>query len=153
MKFITMEYIEGKDLRTIIYERGKLPPEEVVDIIAQVCRALDAAHSVGVIHRDLKPQNIMRDQNGRILVMDFGLARTLEGDGMTMSGALVGHDGVHVAGAGAVEESGSAVGYLFARPDLLRTSKRGVAFPRRHRAGESDSPDSGTGNSSIAVYE
>jgi len=90
MKFITMEYIEGKDLRTIIYERGKLPPDEVVDIIAQVCRALDAAHSVGVIHRDLKPQNIMRDQNGRILVMDFGLARTLEGDGMTMSGALVG---------------------------------------------------------------
>jgi eukaryotic-like serine/threonine-protein kinase len=90
MKFITMEYIDGKDLRTIIYERGKLPPEEVVDIIAQVCRALDAAHSVGVIHRDLKPQNIMRDQNGRILVMDFGLARTLEGDGMTMSGALVG---------------------------------------------------------------
>ena len=90
MKFITMEYIEGKDLRTIIYERGKLPPDEVVDIIAQVCRALDAAHSVGVIHRDLKPQNIMQDQNGRILVMDFGLARTLEGDGMTMSGALVG---------------------------------------------------------------
>ena len=90
MKFITMEYIEGKDLRTIIYERGKLPQEEVVDIMAQVCRALDAAHSVGVIHRDLKPQNIMRDQNGRILVMDFGLARTLEGDGMTMSGALVG---------------------------------------------------------------
>jgi eukaryotic-like serine/threonine-protein kinase len=90
MKFITMEYIQGIDLRTMIHERGKLPPEEVVEIIIQVCRALDAAHSVGVIHRDLKPQNIMQDQNGRILVMDFGLARTLEGDGMTMSGALVG---------------------------------------------------------------
>jgi eukaryotic-like serine/threonine-protein kinase len=90
MKFITMEYIQGIDLRTMIHERGKLPPEEVVEIIIQVCRALDAAHSVGVIHRDLKPQNIMQDKNGRILVMDFGLARTLEGDGMTMSGALVG---------------------------------------------------------------
>jgi eukaryotic-like serine/threonine-protein kinase len=90
MKFITMEYIQGIDLRTMIHERGKLPPDEVVEIIIQVCRALDAAHSVGVIHRDLKPQNIMKDQNGRILVMDFGLARTLEGDGMTMSGALVG---------------------------------------------------------------
>jgi len=56
----------------------------------QVCRALEAAHTVGVIHRDLKPQNIMRDKTGRILVMDFGLARTLEGDGMTQSGALVG---------------------------------------------------------------
>ncbi|HEY6413713.1 MAG TPA: aldehyde dehydrogenase family protein, partial [Edaphobacter sp.] len=90
MKFITMEYIQGIDLRTMIHERGKIPPNEVVEIIIQVCRALDAAHSVGVIHRDLKPQNIMQDQNGRILVMDFGLARTLEGDGMTMSGALVG---------------------------------------------------------------
>src|SRR5437870_7842390 len=56
----------------------------------QVCRALEAAHSVGIIHRDLKPQNVMRDKSGRILVMDFGLARTLEGDGMTQTGALVG---------------------------------------------------------------
>ena len=56
----------------------------------QVCQALDAAHSVGVIHRDLKPQNIIRDTTGRVLVMDFGLARTIEGDGMTQTGALVG---------------------------------------------------------------
>ena len=90
IKFITMEYIEGEDLRMLIHQRAKLPPEEVVDIVAQICRALDAAHSVGVIHRDLKPQNVMRDQNGRVVVMDFGLARTLEGDGMTLSGALVG---------------------------------------------------------------
>ncbi len=58
--------------------------------IQQVCQALDAAHSVGVIHRDLKPQNIMQDPAGRILVMDFGLARTVEGDGMTQTGAVVG---------------------------------------------------------------
>ena len=90
MKFITMEFVEGEDLRSLITARKKLPPREAVEIIQQTCRALEAAHSVGVIHRDLKPQNIMQDKSGRILVMDFGLARTLEGDGMTQSGALVG---------------------------------------------------------------
>jgi serine/threonine protein kinase/tetratricopeptide (TPR) repeat protein len=90
MKFITMEYVEGENLLTLLHEKKKFTPEEAVEIIQQVCRALEAAHTVGVIHRDLKPQNIMRDKTGRILVMDFGLARTLEGDGMTQSGALVG---------------------------------------------------------------
>jgi len=90
VKFITMEFVEGEDLRTLIQEHKKFSPEQAVEIIQQVCRALEAAHAVGVIHRDLKPQNVMRDASGRILVMDFGLARTLEGDGMTQSGALVG---------------------------------------------------------------
>jgi len=90
VKFITMEYIEGHDLRTLIHQRKKFPPEEAVAIMEQVCLALDAAHSVGVIHRDLKPQNVMQDASGRVLVMDFGLARTFEGDGMTQTGALVG---------------------------------------------------------------
>src|SRR2546425_10864129 len=90
LKFITMEYIEGEDLRALIQEKKKLQPEEAVEIMQQVCRALEAAHSVGVIHRDLKPQNVMRDKTGRILVMDFGLARSLEGEGMTQTGALIG---------------------------------------------------------------
>ncbi|MBZ5681085.1 MAG: tetratricopeptide repeat protein [Acidobacteriia bacterium] len=90
VKFITMEFVEGRDLRALIQEKKKFSPEEAVEIVQQVCRALEAAHGVGVIHRDLKPQNIMRDKSGRILVMDFGLARTLEGDGMTQTGALVG---------------------------------------------------------------
>ena len=90
VKFITMEFIEGKDLRALLREKKKFSPEEAVDVIQQVCNALHAAHSVGVIHRDLKPQNIMQDSTGRILVMDFGLARTLAGDGMTQTGAIVG---------------------------------------------------------------
>ncbi len=90
VKFITMEFVEGCDLRALIQEKKKFSPEEAVEVIQQVCQALEAAHSVGVIHRDLKPQNVMRENTGRILVMDFGLARTLEGDGMTQVGALVG---------------------------------------------------------------
>jgi eukaryotic-like serine/threonine-protein kinase len=90
VKFITMEFVEGQDLRSLIQEKKKLPPEEAVDLMLQVCRALEAAHTLGIIHRDLKPQNIMLDRTGRILVMDFGLARMVEGDGMTQTGALVG---------------------------------------------------------------
>jgi eukaryotic-like serine/threonine-protein kinase len=90
VKFITMEFIEGADLRRLLMERGKFTPEEAVETIRQVCFALYAAHTVNVIHRDLKPQNIMRDLQGRTLVMDFGLARSVESDGMTNTGALVG---------------------------------------------------------------
>lgn len=90
VKFITMEFVEGSDLRHLQRERGIFEPDEAVEIIRQVCMALDAAHSAGIVHRDLKPQNIMRDKSGRILVMDFGLARSLESEGMTQTGALLG---------------------------------------------------------------
>jgi serine/threonine protein kinase/tetratricopeptide (TPR) repeat protein len=90
IKFITMEFIEGKDLRALIREKKKFTPEEAVDVVQQMCIALDATHSIGVIHRDLKPQNVMQDGSGRILVMDFGLARTLQLGGLTQTGALVG---------------------------------------------------------------
>ncbi len=90
IKFITMEFVEGRDLRTVIRDRGKLPPDETVTIIAQVCRALEAAHAAGVVHRDLKPQNIMLDAKDRVYVMDFGIAHSLETPGMTQTGALMG---------------------------------------------------------------
>ncbi|PYU00983.1 MAG: hypothetical protein DMG38_05395 [Acidobacteria bacterium] len=89
-KFITMEYVEGRDLRAVLRERGKLPLEETVRIIAQVCHALESAHAAGVVHRDLKPQNIMLDAKDRVYVMDFGIAHSLETPGMTQTGALMG---------------------------------------------------------------
>jgi eukaryotic-like serine/threonine-protein kinase len=90
VKFITMEFVEGQDLKSILTQKGKLPPEEGIEIIRQVCLALEAAHTEGVVHRDLKPQNIMIDRQGRALVMDFGIARSLELGGMTQTGALIG---------------------------------------------------------------
>jgi len=90
IKFITMEFIEGRDLKSLLTQRGKLPADEAVEIMLQVCLALDAAHTEGVVHRDLKPQNIMIDGQGRALVMDFGIARSLEFGGMTQTGALIG---------------------------------------------------------------
>jgi serine/threonine protein kinase/tetratricopeptide (TPR) repeat protein len=90
LQFITMEYVEGQDLRSLLRQQGKLPVAESVAITEQILAGLQAAHLEGVIHRDLKPGNIMRDQQGRIVVMDFGLARTLDGDGMTQTGMMVG---------------------------------------------------------------
>ena len=90
IKFITMEYIEGEDLQGLMRRKKKLEPAEAATIMAQVCRALEAAHNEGVVHRDLKPQNIMLDKTGRVYVMDFGIARSLVTPGMTQTGALIG---------------------------------------------------------------
>jgi tetratricopeptide (TPR) repeat protein/predicted Ser/Thr protein kinase len=90
IKFITMEYIEGENLQAVLRRKKKLEPAEGANILAQVCRALEAAHNEGVIHRDLKPQNIMLDKTGRAYVMDFGIARSMLGAGMTQTGALIG---------------------------------------------------------------
>ena len=88
-RFITMEYLEGQDLKTLL-SRQKFTPSEAVDIMRQVCSGLQAAHAENVIHRDLKPQNIMVDPEGKVTVMDFGLAHSAEERSMTQTGALMG---------------------------------------------------------------
>lgn len=90
LKFITMEYVEGEDLRHALREHGKLGVNAAVDIIEQVFSGLGVAHREGILHRDLKPGNIMQDATGRVVVMDFGLARTIVSDGMTRTGLMVG---------------------------------------------------------------
>jgi Flp pilus assembly protein TadD/predicted Ser/Thr protein kinase len=89
IRFITMEFVEGQDLSSLLEER-KYTPEETVKILRQVCAALEAAHGEGVVHRDLKPQNIMIESSGRVVVMDFGLARSTELTGMTQVGTIMG---------------------------------------------------------------
>jgi len=90
LRFITMEYVDGRDLSSIVRERKKLPVDEAVEIIRQTLMGLEAAHNEGVVHRDLKPQNIMVDANGRVCLMDFGIARSMELAGMTRTGVLMG---------------------------------------------------------------
>ncbi len=92
LKFITMAYVEGQDLHQILKESPKLPLERVVNFATQLAEALAAAHAEGVVHRDLKPQNILVDKNDQIYVSDFGLAKSFaEGAvGMTQTGAFLG---------------------------------------------------------------
>lgn len=89
LKFITMEFVEGRDLKHLVDEK-KLTYHEAADIIRQVCLGLEAAHLEKVVHRDLKPQNIMIEPQGRVAVMDFGLAHVMDQQGMTRAGAILG---------------------------------------------------------------
>src|SRR5215472_16756975 len=90
IRFITMEYVDGESLHKILLRQGKLEVTEAVDIVEQVARGLAAVHREGVLHRDLKPGNIRRHKQGRVVVMDFGLARSFAGDGMTQTGTMLG---------------------------------------------------------------
>jgi len=88
--YIAMEYVRGEDLKSVIRMMGQMSPAQVVSIGKQVCKGLSEAHHLGVIHRDLKPQNIMIDRRGNVRIMDFGLARSLKGKGITGAGVMLG---------------------------------------------------------------
>lgn len=74
-KFLVMEYIEGESLGEVVFKKGRLPLEEVLGYLSGVCSALDFAHSHGVIHRDIKPDNLLIDLNGTVKLTDFGIAQ------------------------------------------------------------------------------
>jgi serine/threonine protein kinase/tetratricopeptide (TPR) repeat protein len=88
--YITMEYVSGEDLKSLIRKKGKLAAEEALSIVRQVCEGLAEAHRLGVVHRDLKPQNIMIDEKGQAKIMDFGIARSVEAPGVTQTGVMIG---------------------------------------------------------------
>ena len=87
--FITMEYVSGQDLKELIKECGALPTGKAVSVAKQIAEGLAEAHDLGVVHRDLKPQNIMVDTDGNAKIMDFGIARSLRAVGMTAAGSLI----------------------------------------------------------------
>ena len=89
VRFITMELVPGRDLSTLI-EKQRFTPEQAARLVRQICLALEAAHAEKVIHRDLKPQNVMVDEAGVVRVMDFGLARSVELTGLTQTGTILG---------------------------------------------------------------
>ncbi|NOQ95858.1 MAG: protein kinase [Desulfobacterales bacterium] len=88
--FITMEYVSGEDLKSTLHRVGRLSVGKTLIIARQICKGLAEAHRLGVIHRDLKPHNIMIDRAGDVRIMDFGIARSLKSKGHTETGVMIG---------------------------------------------------------------
>jgi len=88
--FITMEYVDGENLKGFIRRAGQLTLGKAVSVAKQICEGLAEAHRQGLVHRDLKPQNIMIDRDGNARIMDFGIARFVEAEGLTGSGVMIG---------------------------------------------------------------
>ncbi len=88
--FITMEYVPGEDLKSFVRRSGHLTEAKALHVARQVCEGLAEAHRLGVVHRDLKPQNIMIDRDGHARIMDFGIARSVRTRGLTGTGIVVG---------------------------------------------------------------
>jgi serine/threonine protein kinase len=97
--YLVMEYIDGRTFEDILAASGPLPEDEVQHIVGEICKALEAAHALGIIHRDVRPGNVMRTRDGeRIVLTDFGLAGILETGGeavtrLTGAGQMLGHVG------------------------------------------------------------
>jgi serine/threonine protein kinase len=88
--FIAMEYVEGETLAELVARRGPLPAQEVTQLGVQIARALAAAHEAGLVHRDVKPQNLLLQNDGVLKLGDFGVAFGLEGTRLTMAGTVLG---------------------------------------------------------------
>ena len=88
--YITMEYVPGEDLKSMLRMMGQMGAGKTIYIAKQVCEGLAEAHRLGVVHRDLKPQNVMIDREGSVRIMDFGIARSLKVKGVTGAGVVIG---------------------------------------------------------------
>jgi serine/threonine protein kinase len=88
--YLSMEYVQGRTLADVIAARGLVPIGDCVDILGQICIGLEAAHHAGVIHRDLKPGNVLIGERNAVKIIDFGLAKAVAAEGMTATGMLMG---------------------------------------------------------------
>ena len=89
LPYIVLEYVDGRTLKDIIDENGPMPSRIAVALVVQVLDALDAAHAAGIIHRDVKPQNVIVMQSGKVKLMDFGIAREVDANTVTFAGSTV----------------------------------------------------------------
>ena len=135
MLFQVMRYVEGEDLRALLRREGRLEPERAAPIVAAVAAALDAAHARGLVHRDVKPANVLLDAKRHVYLTDFGLSVRLGGIDDSRPGRLLGT--VHYISPEQIRGRGDRRAHrrLRARRDALPHAHGRGAVPRRERRG------------------
>ena len=116
--FIVMEYVEGETVGDLLRRRGRLEPAEAVALALQACSGLETAHEAGLVHRDIKPQNLLITPEGTLKIADFGIARSLDGTQLTQAGTVLGTAG-YLAPEQAAGEQVTAVADIYALGAVL----------------------------------
>ena len=129
--YIVFEYVEGETLKERIRRMGRLPMDEAIAYAIEIARALGCAHARHIVHRDVKPQNVLIDAEGSAKVTDFGIARTLDQDGPDRRRPRARHHRLRLARAGARPRRQRPVRHLLARRRALRDADRRRPVPRR----------------------
>jgi serine/threonine-protein kinase len=116
--YIVMEYVDGETLEAMLRRVRTLDPPRAVDLMIQACAGLDAAHAAGLVHRDIKPQNLLVGADGVLKIVDFGIARYDDGQGMTATGTVLG-TAAYLAPEQAAGESVTAAADIYALGAVL----------------------------------
>ena len=132
LPYIVMEYVDGVTLRDVVHTEGPMPSQRAIEVIADACQALNFSHQHGIIHRDVKPANIMISKAGAVKVMDFGIARALADAGQPGHPDRRGDRNrtVPVPRAGPRREGRCPLGRVLAGLRALRNAHRRATFRR-----------------------
>jgi serine/threonine protein kinase len=106
--YIVMEHVEGETLADALGRRGRFPPQEAVEVMLQACAGLEHAHEAGLVHRDVKPRNLLLREDGTVKVADFGIARSGDSTRLTLAGTILGTAAYLAPEQAAGEEVGPA---------------------------------------------
>lgn len=134
--FIDMRLVGGASLRALLNEQGPLEPERTVAMVRQVAAALDAAHADGLVHRDIKPDNILLTPDGFAYLVDFGIAQSATGESLTGDGSAIGS--FHYMAPERFHSRAVTPGRRYLRPHLraVRVPDRFAAVPEEHRGAD-----------------